>query len=175
MTEKKDTMQGITGKGILLVIGNESPVADNTTIMLYMVRAAALRDNTPTAYFSPGMLNVAVVNRLISIATGIDRQSIEAGVMSAEQWVRFDEQLPLLMRAPLYIDDTPEIELDDLRKKVTNLAENRDVRFVVVNPVSLMTVCDQKFDDAQQHIDYITTSLKALAEELGVTIFAVER
>lgn len=175
MNEKENISQDIAGKGVLLTIGNESPVADNTTIMLYMVRMAALEDHTPTAYFSPGLSKVEVVNRLLSVVTGIDRSHIETGTLSDEQWIQLDSKLPLLMGAPLYIDDTPEIELDDLNRKVKKLAKENGVRLVVVNPVSMMTVANQPFADARQRIDYITTSLKAIAEELGITVFAVEK
>jgi len=175
MTEKENTMQGIAGKGVLLTIGNESPVADNTTIMLYLVRRAALKEHTPTAYFSPGLSNVGVVNRLLAVVTGIDRSHIETGTLSDEEWVQMDSQLPLLTGAPLYIDDTPEIELSELDRKVKELVKDKGVRLVVVNPVSMMTVANQKFDDAQQRIDCITDCLKDLAEELGITIFAVEK
>lgn len=175
MTEKENASQGISGRGILLTIGNESPVVDNTTVMLYMVSMAALKEHTPTAYFSPGMLSVGVVNRLISIATGIDNEKIANGTLSEDEWKKFDEQLPLLMGSPLYIDDTQEIKLSELDQKVRDLVTNKGVRLVVVNPVSLMNDNELKIENVQLRIDYITGKLKELAEQLGITIFAVER
>ena len=175
MTEKENTTQGIAGRGILLTIGNESPVADNTTIMLYMVSMAALKDNTPTAYFSPSMLSVEVVNRLIGIATGIDHNAIGAGTLSNEEWKRFDSVLPELMRTPLYIDDTPKIVLSELCYKISALVETKGVRLVVVNPLEKITVNDRSFEDVQQRIDCIAGELKAMAERLGITILAVEK
>ena len=115
------------------------------------------------------------MNRLLSVVTGIDRSHIVTGKLSDAQWVELDSKLPLLTGAPLYIDDTSEIKLSELDQKVRDLVKNKGVRLVVVNPVSLMTVSSLNFDDTQQRIDYITDCLKDLAEELGITIFAVER
>lgn len=173
MEQKENNTQETAGKGCLVRMGGQPPVGDNTTIMLHMVSMAALKDRTPAAYFSPGMTNTEVVNRLIAINSGIDHKDIGAGTLSDEQWKKLDASLPLLLRAPLYIDDTPGISVEDLRNKVYDLADNKGVRLVVVDPVRLMTG-DNVFDNDRQRTDYITERLRGIAEDLGITIFAVE-
>lgn len=161
-------------QGQLFIIDEQPPVGDNTTIMLHLVYEAAIKGRIPSAYFSPDLSNVQVVNRLIAINTGIDLQTITDGTLSEEDWKKLDEGLPKLLGAPLYVDDTPEIALSDLTKKITDLAKDKGVRLVVVNPVNEVVVDGLVFTDGPTCRDYITAHLKALAENLGITIFAVE-
>ena len=160
--------------GVMFVIDERPPVGDNATVMLHVVNDAAVKGNVPAAYFSPGELsNVQVVNRLIAINTGIGIQTITDGTLSREQWKKLDATLPKLMGAPLYVDDTPEPTLGDLSAKIAGLARDKGVRLVVVNPVSMIMGDGQGFDDAQDRTDHVTAGLKTLAEELGITVFAV--
>ena len=160
--------------GALLVVDERPPVGDNTTVMLHVVNEAAVKGHVPAAYFSPGELsNVQVVNRLIAINTGIDSQTINDGTLSREQWKKLDAELPKLMGAPLYVDDTPEIALSDLMKKITDLAKDKGVRLVVVNPLNQVVVDGLVFTDGLTCLDYITAQLKTLAENLGITVIAV--
>ena len=160
--------------GALLVVDERPTVGDNTTVMLHVVNDAAVKGHVPAAYFSPGELsNVQVVNRLIAINTGIDSQTINDGTLSREQWKKLDAELPKLMGAPLYVDDTPEIALSDLMKKITDLAKDKGVRLVVVNPLNQVVVDGLVFTDGLTCLDYITAQLKTLAENLGITVIAV--
>jgi replicative DNA helicase len=160
--------------GALLVVDERPPVGDNTTVMLHVVNDAAVKGHVPAAYFSPGELsNVQVVNRLIAINTGIGIQTITDGTLSREQWKKLDAELPKLMGAPLYVDDTPEPTLGDLSAKIAGLARDKGVRLVVVNPVNMIMGDGQKFDDAQDRTDHVTAGLKTLAEDLGITVIAV--
>ena len=160
--------------GALLVVDERPPVGDNTTVMLHVVNDAAVKGHVPAAYFSPGELsNVQVVNCLIAINTGIDSQTINDGTLSREQWKKLDAELPKLVGAPLYVDDTPEIALSDLMKKITDLAKDKGVRLVVVNPLNQVVEDGLVFTDGLTCLDYTTAHLKALAGNLGITIFAV--
>lgn len=161
--------------GALLVVDERPTVGDNTTVMLHVVNDAAAKGHVPSAYFSPGELsNVQVVNRLIAINTGIDSQTINDGTLSREQWKKLDATLPKLMGRPLYVDDTPEITLVSLKEKITDLAKEKGVRLVVVNPVDKINIhSDQESFDRQKRIDFITAELKRLADDLGITVIAV--
>lgn len=174
MEQNENNMQEAAGKGVLLTVDEQPPVGDNTTIMLHLVNEASVKGRTPTAYFSPGMPNTQVVNRLIAINCGIDHKDIEAGTLSDEDWKKLDALLPRLLGVPLYIDDTPEMSLSALEGKVRALARDHGIRLVVVDSVSSLEV-KRLLNDALPRTEAITSALKRLAEDLGITIFAVEK
>ncbi len=155
-------------KGCLVVIDSKPPVSDNTTLMLYTVKFCAVDEKKPTAYFSLEESNQQVVNRLIAIITGIDLQKITDGTLSEDEWLLLDEKLPMLIDAPLYIDDTPALSLANLKKRIKNLANQNGVRLAVVDHLQELT------DDGQPaNVHRIEADLKSIAEELGITIIII--
>jgi replicative DNA helicase len=153
--------------GALVVIDEQPPVGDNTTNALYMISMQAIKQKTPVAYFTPTLSNVQVVNRLISMETGISLEKIEAGTLTEQEWQILDERMPLLTDAPLYIDDTQKTTFDELSDKIARLATDNGVRIVFINPVSQMDIYGMDFND-------ITSKLNTLAAGLGIVIFAIK-
>lgn len=146
-------------RGVFIEIGREAPVPI-TTLMLYMVKMRAVDERQPTAFFSPELSNVEVVNRLISIITGIDEQRINEGNLSDDDWHLVDERVPLLMKAPLYIDDTEKPTVGDLTDKIIRLHRDNGVTLVVI--------------DRFECVAYAEANIKKLAEQLGIVIMAVK-
>ena len=156
-------------KGVLVVIDGKPPVGDNTTLMLYTVKLRAVDEQKPTVYFSLEESNQQVCNRLIAIITGIDQQKISDGTLTDDEWLLLDEKLPMLIDAPLYIDDTPALSLANLKKRLMNLANQNGVRLAVVDHLQELT------DDGQPvNVHRIEADLKSISEELGITIIAVQ-
>ncbi len=154
-------------QGALVVIDEQPPVGDNTTIALYMISMEAIKQKTPVAYFTPTLSNVQVVNRLISMVTGISLEKIEAGTLTEQEWQILDERMPLLTDAPLYIDDTQKTTFNELADKMSRLAIDSRVRIVVINPVSRLSVDGMGYDD-------VIRWLNGLAADLGIVIFAIK-
>lgn len=172
--EQNENDKKTKSRTLLMTMAGEPPVGDNTTIMLYMVSQAALVQHRPVAYFSPDIPATEVVNRLIAVNTGIDPQKISDGTLTTDEWQKLDAQLPRLAGAPLYIDDTREIELFDLLDKIVRLVKEQDVEIVVVNPANCVAVADGGKRNAQQRTNFVTDNLKKISEDLGVVIFIVE-
>lgn len=82
MTERMGHLENKRRNGALVVIDEQPPVGDNTTIALYMISMEAIKQKTPVAYFTPTLSNVQVVNRLISMVTGISLEKIETGTLT---------------------------------------------------------------------------------------------
>lgn len=162
-------------KGVLMTIGDQPPVADNTTIMLYMAREVAVKEHTPMGYFSTCMGNVEVVNRLLAIITGIDREKFETGMLDESEWKALDERMPKVLEAPLFVDDTQMPVLAELLAKIKALVNDHGVSLIIVNTTANVVVDGKTFDSDQAHLEYINAALKALAEELCITIIAVEK
>ena len=162
LTECPSTKTSDGSRGRLVVIDSQPPVADNTTLMLYIVKQTAVDEGRPSAYFSLGTRSTEIINTLVSIITGIARQKIESGRLSAEEYRKIDEKLPSLRDAPLYIDDTEGLTLDWLDGRLTDLATENNVTFAVIDHVRRLG------GDAET-----VPAIKAVAERLGMTVIAV--
>lgn len=152
-------------KGVLVVIDGKPPVADNTTMMLCFVAFSAIDDGRPTVYFSLELSNIQVVNRLIAIITGIDHEKIVGGQLDADEWKLIDEKVPALMDAPLYVDDTEYVTTDSLRERLSGLAE-KGVTLAVIDHIG-------KVASGGVDVEGVLSDLKAIAEQLEMTIMAV--
>ena len=148
-------------KGVLIIIDQKPPVADNTTLMLYAVKLRAVDERNPTAYLSLGTPNVDIVNQLIAITTGIDHEKIVNGNLTDDEWALVDERLPMLMDAPLYVDDSSGVTMLSLKEKLTMLA-GKGVTLAVIDHADVDP-------DAKDGTDF----LKSIAEELRMTIIFV--
>jgi replicative DNA helicase len=162
LAERPNVKTSDGSRGRLVVIDSQPPVADNTTLMLYTVKLAAVDEGRPSAYFSLGTQNTEIVNILVSIITGIGLQKIQSGRLSDEEWALLGEKLPSLNDAPLYIDDTEGMTLDWLDGRLTDLATENNVTFAVIDHVRRLG------GDAET-----VPAIKAVAERLGITVIAV--
>ena len=149
-------------KGRLVVIDRKPPMADNTTLMLYVVKLTAIDEGRPTAFFSLGTQETEIVGTMISIVTGIDRAKITGGLLTDKEWAVLDEKMPSLTDAPIYIDDTEGMTLSWLDGRLTDLATENGVTFAVIDHVRRLG------GDAET-----VAAIKAVAERLGITIIAV--
>lgn len=145
-------------RGALVETGREAPVPI-ITLMLYMVKMRAVDEGQPTAFFSPELSNLQVVNQLIAIQTGIDQQHIDEGTITDDEWRVIDEQVPLLMQAPLYVDDTPKLDPASLTDKIIALHRDHGVSLVVI--------------DRFETVAYAEANIKRLAEQLGIVVMTI--
>lgn len=154
-----------TRRGVCMVIEQTPPAGDNTTIMIHMVRQMSVDEREPSAYFTSTLSNVQLCNRLIAAATGVSLEKISAGQISEEEWALIDKRLPRIMEAPLYIDDTPETTLADLRQKIRGLVDKHGVRLIVADHIRIS-------DITNRHL--VLSALRTVADELAVAIIAIE-
>ena len=155
-------------KGVLVIIDDKPPVADNTTLMLYTVKLRAVDEQKPTAYFPLNRSDVEVVNQFLAITTGIGVEKISAGQLSDDEWDLVNQKLPLLMDAPLYIDATTKMTLKELKRKAEELSTEKGVSLMVIDHAQMMTV-----DGMPANSHRILANIKAIAENLCITIIAV--
>lgn len=153
-------------KGALVVIDGKPPVADNTTIMLYAVKFRAVDEGIPTAYFGHGVSDKEVVHQLISIMLDTDYEHVAAGELNEREWKRLDEKLVRLKDAPLYIDDTPEQTLSELKEKIEDLVITKGVSLCVIDHMEKVITPGTEKD--------VHFSLKALAERMGIVVIVIK-
>ena len=136
----------------LIVIAGRLEVG-KTSFALLMARYIAVDENIPLAYFSLDLSNVQLVSRLL------DAEKIQR----PDEWKRLDKDVNVLMDAPLYVDDTQEMSLADIRTKVQELVHQHNVQIIIIDNLQLLNTTPS------------CHSLKDMAVELNIPIIVVSQ
>jgi len=159
-----------------LIILAARPAVGKTALALNLARHAALRCNVPTAFFSLEMSEGQLMQRLVSAETGIWLDSIKTGRINDEQLAyMYKHGLDTIAEAPLFIDDTPALNIFELRAKCRRLKNKHRLGFIILDYLQLMGGTAGKGANREQEISQISRSLKALAKELQVPLIALSQ
>jgi replicative DNA helicase len=157
-----------------LVILAARPSVGKTTLALNLVRNAAVKDKTPCAIFSLEMAREQIAQRLLCAEAGIDGRNLRTGFLNDNDWKRLSGALGRLGEAPIFIDDTPNISIMEVRTKARRIKAEHGLGLLVVDYLQLMQGRGRA-ENRQQEISEISRSLKALARELKVPVLALSQ
>jgi replicative DNA helicase len=129
----------------------------------------------PVAIFSLEMSNVQLVNRLIMNVCEIEGDKIRTGNLSQEEWRKLDHNIKKLIGAPIYIDDTPQLSISELRSKAKRLVAEKGVECIIIDYLQLMNATGMNFNSREQEVSIISRNLKALAKELDIPVIALSQ
>lgn len=158
-----------------LVILAARPAMGKSAFALSMAKNMAIDNQIPTAFFSLEMSNVEVINRLISNVCEITGEKIKSGQLAPFEWQQLDAKIQGLYNAPLYVDDTPNMSVFELRTKARRLVREHDVKIIMVDYLQLMNAAGMNFHSRQEEVAIISRSLKGLAKELNIPILALSQ
>lgn len=158
-----------------LVIIAGRPAMGKTSFALSLAKNIAVDYNRPIAFFSLEMNNVQLVNRLISNVCEIEGKKILNGQLDDEEWQRLDGNLRKLQDAPIYIDDTPNMSIFELRTKARRLVREKGVEVLMIDYLQLMNASGARFGSRQEEVSTISRSLKGLAKELDIPVLALSQ
>ncbi len=158
-----------------LIIIAARPAMGKTAFVLSMAKNMAINYNTPVAVFSLEMSNLQLVNRLISNVCEIDGGKIKSGNLNPIEWEQLMSRIKLLNGAPLFIDDTPSLSVFELQTKARRLVREHHVKCIIIDYLQLMNASGMKFGSREQEVSMISRSLKQLAKELDIPIFALSQ
>lgn len=158
-----------------LVIIAGRPAMGKTAFALSLAKNIAADQKIPMAFFSLEMDDVQLANRLMSNACGISGKKLMSGQLDREDWNRLDKELSILTEAPLYIDDTEQLSIMELRTKARRLVREKGVRLIMIDYLQLMTANGMKYNNRQEEVSLISRSLKGLAKELGIPVLALSQ
>lgn len=118
-----------------------------------------------------------MVNRLISAETGLASEKLRRGDLQPYEWVQLTSRVDRLSEAPLIIDDTPAINLFELRAKCRRFKMQHDIQLIIIDYLQLMsgTSADKKNFNREQEISNISRTLKTIAKELDVPVIALSQ
>ncbi len=157
-----------------LILIAARPSMGKTAFVLNIAQYVAFHDNRAVALFSLEMSKEQLVNRLLSLESKVNSQSIRTGNMKDDEWERLIEGADVIGKSKLLIDDTPGISIGELRSKCRRFKLEYDLQMVVIDYLQLMTGSG-KSESRQQEISDISRSLKALARELHVPVIALSQ
>ncbi|MFZ5870909.1 MAG: replicative DNA helicase, partial [Actinomycetota bacterium] len=163
----------------LTVDGTHNFVADdvvvhNSTIGLDIARSAAIRHGLTTVIFSLEMSRNEITMRMLSAEARIPLQNMRKGTMREEDWTRLARTMGQVSEAPLFIDDSPNMSLMEIRAKCRRLKQRHDLKLVVVDYLQLMT-SGKRVESRQQEVSEFSRALKLLAKELEVPVIAISQ
>jgi replicative DNA helicase len=122
------------------------------------------------------MNNLELVNRLISMESEIQGSKLRNGKLEEYEWTQLNFAIEKLSDAPLYIDDTPSLNVFELRAKCRRLHQNHGISMVIIDYLQLMTAGgSDKRSSREQEISTISRALKGLAKELSIPVIALSQ
>ena len=157
-----------------LIILAARPAMGKTAFALSLVRNMAIDQGIPCGMFSLEMGNVQLVQRLICNVCQIPGDKIRSGQLERYEWGQLDNKIVALENAPLYIDDTPQLSVFELRSKARRMVREHKVKMIFIDYLQLMTANAGK-GSRQEEISTISRALKGLAKELNIPIMALSQ
>jgi replicative DNA helicase len=157
----------------LLIVGGR-PSMGKTSLALSLARNAAVEQGACVALFSLEMAREPLVLRLLASEAEVDSRQVRLGHHTEEQEQRIMDAIGRLSEAPIYIDDTPQLRVVEMRSKTRRLYYERGVDLIIVDYLQLMQG-DRRSDNRVQEVSEISRSLKGLAREINAPVLAVSQ
>ena len=158
----------------LYLAGRSMIPTHNSTLALDFARAAAIRNSMTTVLFSLEMARNEITMRLLSAEARVPLQTMRTGQMNDDDWARLARRMSEVADAPLYIDDSPNMSMMEIRAKCRRLKQRHDLKFVIVDYLQLMS-SPKRVENRQQEVSDLSRSLKLLAKELEVPVVALSQ
>jgi replicative DNA helicase len=158
-----------------LIILAARPGMGKTAFVLALARNAAIDFQKPVAFFSLEMSSVQLVTRLISGETGLKADKLKRGQLEPHEWQQLHSQITKLADAPIFIDDTPALNVFELRAKLRRLKSEQNIDMAIIDYLQLMTAGGEGKGNREQEVSTISRSLKAIAKELNIPIIVLSQ
>lgn len=158
-----------------LIIIAARPAMGKTAFVLSMAANMAIEQHIPVALFSLEMENLELVNRLISNVCEIDSGKLRSGQLEPYEWQQLDVRMNKMFQAPLYLDETSNMSISELRTKARRLVSEYGVRLIIIDYLQLMNASGMNVHNRQEEVSYISRSLKVLAKELKIPIIVLSQ
>ncbi|WP_353951730.1 replicative DNA helicase [Knoellia sp. S7-12] len=168
-----DTLTNGLHPGQMIVIAAR-PAVGKSTLGIDIARAAAIKHNMATAVFSLEMSRTEITMRILSAEATIQLQDLRKGLKGQEQWNKLARVMGKISDAPLFIDDSPNMSLMEIRSKCRRLKQQHNLRMVIIDYLQLMS-SGKKVESRQQEVAEFSRALKLLAKELEVPVIAISQ
>lgn len=159
--------------GQMIVIAGR-PGSGKSTLAMDFARSAAIRNHAPTVVFSLEMSKQDIMMRLFSAEARVKLSDLRAGRMNDEDWRKIALRSSELAEAPLFIDDSPNLTMMEIRAKSRRLKQRHDLKLIVIDYMQLMT-SGKRVESRQQEVSEFSRAMKLIAKELEVPVVALSQ
>jgi replicative DNA helicase len=146
----------------------------NSTLALDIARSAAVKHGKPAVIFSLEMSKIEIMMRMFSAEATVSLQNMRSGHMTDQDWTRLARRSSELAEAPLFIDDSPNLTMMEIRAKARRLRQRHDLQLVVIDYLQLMT-SGKRVESRQQEVSEFSRATKLLAKELDLPVVVLSQ
>ncbi|MGK9148454.1 replicative DNA helicase [Plantibacter flavus] len=157
-----------------LIIVAARPAIGKSTLALDFARAASVHYNHPSIFFSLEMGRSEIAMRLMSAEASVPLQLMRKGTVDSQDWTKIAQVRGRINDAPLYIDDSPNMTLVEIRAKCRRLKQRVGLKMVVIDYLQLLT-SGKRVESRQQEVSEFSRALKLMAKELQVPVIALSQ
>ena len=150
------------------------PAMGKSTLGLDIARNASIHNKATSVIFSLEMSRSEITMRMLSAEARVPLNSIRSGQLSDEDWSRLARRMGEISEAPLFIDDSPNLSMMEIRAKARRLKQRHDLKLIIIDYLQLMT-SGKKVENRQQEVSEFSRQLKLLAKELGIPVIAISQ
>jgi len=158
----------------LYLAGRSMIPTHNSTLGLDFARSCSVKHGMTSAIFSLEMSRTEIVMRLLSAEARIRLTDMRSGRMSDDDWTRMARRMSEISEAPLFIDDSPNLTMMEIRAKARRMRQRHGLRLLVVDYLQLMT-SGKRVESRQQEVSEFSRQMKLLAKELEVPVVAISQ
>lgn len=163
---------GLHGGQLIIVAAR--PALGKSTLALDFARAASIKHDMPSIFFSLEMGRSEIAMRLLSAESSVPLQNMRKGTVDTRDWTTIASTRGRINDAPLYIDDSPNMTLVEIRAKCRRLKQKVGLKMVIIDYLQLMT-SGKKVESRQQEVSEFSRALKLMAKELQVPVIALSQ
>ncbi len=157
-----------------MIVVAARPAVGKSTLGLDIARSASIKHGMTSVIFSLEMSRNEISMRMLSAESQVPLQNMRKGTMRDEDWTRLARTMGRVSEAPLFIDDSPNMSLMEIRAKCRRLKQRHDLKLVVIDYLQLMS-SGKRVESRQQEVSEFSRAIKLLAKELEVPVIAISQ
>ena len=158
----------------LYLAGRSMVPTHNSTLGLDIARSSAIKNNMATCIFSLEMSRNEITMRLLSAEARVPLHHMRTGRLTDDDWTRLARRMGEVSNAPLFIDDSPNMSMMEIRAKCRRLKQRHDLKLVIIDYLQLMS-SGKRVESRQQEVSEFSRAIKLLAKELEVPVIAISQ
>ena len=157
-----------------MIIVAARPGVGKSTFALDICRSAALHHDLCAAFFSLEMSRTEIVMKVLAAEASINLSKIRGGRMDESDWQRITDKSVMMEKKPLFIDDSPNLTMMEIRAKARRLKQRHDLQLIAIDYIQLMS-SGKKVESRQLEVSEFSRQIKLLAKELEIPVIALSQ
>ncbi|WFM84239.1 replicative DNA helicase [Arcanobacterium canis] len=172
-TDLDDVLSGLRSSQMIIVAAR--PGMGKSTLAMDFCRHAAIRENKPVAFFSLEMNRNELMMRVLAAEGSVFLNKLIRGDIDQKGWETIASTIERIGDAPLFIDDSPNLTMSEIRAKARRLRQQEGIELIVIDYLQLLTSGGRTPESRQQEVSEFSRSIKLLAKELEIPIIAISQ